>query len=173
MTIGDAVWRVDRGVGDRVAGAVRHHHARRLRKIGKDASLGAYAGGWAVDAPPARSGNTLEVLIDGEIVLRRIVEEIRAASSHVYVTAWFLSPDFVMDAGDPVGMGLVQSFARPGGNITGVSAATAELAPKNLELLQQVVPSFKRVALLLNATDPFRKPFLESNKLGAGQLGWG
>jgi putative ABC transport system substrate-binding protein len=77
----------------------------------------------------------------------------------------------VMDAGDPVGMGLVQSFARPGGNITGVSAATAELAPKNLELLQQVVPSFKRVALLLNATDPFRKPFLESNKLGAGQLG--
>ena len=77
----------------------------------------------------------------------------------------------VMDAGDPVGMGLVKSFARPGGNITGVSAATAELAPKKLELLRQVVPSFKRVALLLNPTDPFSNPFLKINKLGAGQLG--
>jgi len=100
MTIGDTAWRVDRAVGDRVAGAVRHHHMRRLRKIEKDA-LEAPAGGWAVDAPPPCDGNALEVLIDGEIVLRRIVEEIRAASSHVHMTAWFLSPDFVMEAGDP------------------------------------------------------------------------
>jgi phosphatidylserine/phosphatidylglycerophosphate/cardiolipin synthase-like enzyme len=100
MAIRDAVWRIDQAVGDRVAGAVRDHHARRLRKIGKDA-LGAPAGGWAVDAPPPREGNALEVLIDGEVVLSRIVEEIRAASSHVHMTAWFLSPDFVMEAGDP------------------------------------------------------------------------
>lgn len=77
----------------------------------------------------------------------------------------------VMDAGDPVGMKLVDSFARPGGNVTGISAATAELAPKNLEILKQILPSFKRFMLLLNATDPFRKPFLEHNKLGADGLG--
>jgi len=77
----------------------------------------------------------------------------------------------VMDAGDPVGMGLVASFARPGGNITGMSAATAELAPKNLQILHQIVPSFKRLALFLNATDPFRKPFLEHSHLGADSLG--
>ena len=65
----------------------------------------------------------------------------------------------VMDAGDPVGMGIVASLARPGGNITGVSAATAEVAPKNLQLLQQIVPSVTRFAIFLNATDPFRKPF--------------
>jgi putative ABC transport system substrate-binding protein len=79
----------------------------------------------------------------------------------------------VMDAGDPVGMGLVDSFARPGGNVTGMSAATAELAPKNLELLQQFVPSFHRVALFLNKTDPFRKPFLEHAQRGADRLGIG
>ena len=77
----------------------------------------------------------------------------------------------VMDAGDPVGMGLVANLARPGGNITGMSARTAELAPKNLEFLQQILPSFRGLALFLNATDPFRKPFLEQNELGAGRLG--
>jgi putative ABC transport system substrate-binding protein len=77
----------------------------------------------------------------------------------------------VMDAGDPVGMGLVASLARPGGNITGMSAMTAELAPKTLEYLQQIIPSFRGVALFLNATDPFRKPFLEHSQLGAGRLG--
>jgi putative ABC transport system substrate-binding protein len=77
----------------------------------------------------------------------------------------------VMDAGDPVGMGLVQSLAKPGGNVTGVSAATAEVGPKNLQLLQQIVPSLRRVALFLNATDPFRKPWLDHNLRGADQLG--
>jgi putative ABC transport system substrate-binding protein len=77
----------------------------------------------------------------------------------------------VMDAGDPVGMGLVASLARPGGNITGMSARTAELAQKSLEFLQQILPSFRRLALFLNATDPFGKPFLEQNQLGAGHFG--
>jgi ABC-type uncharacterized transport system substrate-binding protein len=77
----------------------------------------------------------------------------------------------VMDAGDPVGMGIVQSLSKPGGNITGVSAATAEVGPKNLQLLTQIVPSLKRAALFLNKTDPFRKPFLEYNQRGADQLG--
>ena len=100
MVVVDVRSKVDRAVGDRVAGAVRGHHARRLQKIGKDA-LGASMGGWAVDAPSPREGNALEVLVDGEEVLRRMVEEIRAASSYVHLTAWFLSPDFVMEAGDP------------------------------------------------------------------------
>jgi putative ABC transport system substrate-binding protein len=77
----------------------------------------------------------------------------------------------VMDAGDPVGMGLVASLARLGGNITGMTARTAELAPKNLEFLRQLLPSCRRVALFLNATDPFRKPFLKKSQLGASRLG--
>ena len=77
----------------------------------------------------------------------------------------------VMDAGDPVGMGIVQSLSKPGGNITGTSAATAEVGPKNLQLLQQIIPSLKRAALFLNKTDPFRKPWLDHNLRGADQLG--
>jgi putative tryptophan/tyrosine transport system substrate-binding protein len=77
----------------------------------------------------------------------------------------------VMDAGDPVGMGFVSSLARPGGNITGMSAVTAELAPKAIEYLKQVVPSIRRLGLFLNASDPFRKSFLEHNQVGVGRLG--
>src|SRR5262245_39105332 len=76
-----------------------------------------------------------------------------------------------MDAGDPVGMGFVSSLARPGGNITGMSAVTAELAPKAIEYLKQIVPSFRRLGLFLNASDPFGKPFLEHNQVGVGRLG--
>jgi phosphatidylserine/phosphatidylglycerophosphate/cardiolipin synthase-like enzyme len=99
MGMNDAAFRIDRTVGDGVARAVRWHHARRLRRIGSGAGR-APAGGWAVDASPPRSGNELEVLIDGDRALERMVEEIRSATSHVYLTAWFLSPDFVMEAGD-------------------------------------------------------------------------
>lgn len=67
----------------------------------------------------------------------------------------------VMTAGDPVGTGLVASLARPGGNITGMSSTTAELGGKNLELIRELRPATKRVAVLANATDPFTKPFLE------------
>jgi ABC-type uncharacterized transport system substrate-binding protein len=77
----------------------------------------------------------------------------------------------IMDAGDPVGMGFVSSLARPGGNVTGMSAVTAELAPKSIEYLKEMVPSFQRLGLFLNASDPFRKPFLEHNQVGVGRLG--
>ncbi len=56
--------------------------------------------------------------------------------------------------GDPVEMGLVASLARPGGNLTGVSAQIAETAGKRLELLKEVVPQASRVAVLWNAANP-------------------
>jgi putative ABC transport system substrate-binding protein len=56
---------------------------------------------------------------------------------------------FVVSA-DPVQAGLVASFARPGGNLTGICNLSADLAPKQLELLSAVVPGAKRVAMLVN-----------------------
>jgi putative ABC transport system substrate-binding protein len=53
-------------------------------------------------------------------------------------------------AGDPVGAGLVASLARPGGNVTGLSAQTADLAAKRLEILREVVPGLRRLAILSN-----------------------
>jgi putative ABC transport system substrate-binding protein len=49
---------------------------------------------------------------------------------------------------DPVGIGLIASLSRPGGNITGVTTVSAELGGKRLELLQEVVPRLSRVAVL-------------------------
>src|SRR4029077_11184161 len=51
---------------------------------------------------------------------------------------------------DPVGDGLVGSFNRPGGNVTGVSVYTSELAPKRLELLRELVPKATKIAVLMN-----------------------
>jgi len=57
-------------------------------------------------------------------------------------------------AGDPVGTGLVASLARPGGNITGLSIQSTEIAGKRLELLREVVPSLHRLAVLVNMGSP-------------------
>jgi putative ABC transport system substrate-binding protein len=54
---------------------------------------------------------------------------------------------------DPVGLGLVESFARPGGNTTGVTNLGIELSPKRLEIFQELIPSLKRVLFLYVPTD--------------------
>ncbi len=58
---------------------------------------------------------------------------------------------------DPVGAGFVKSLSHPGGNITGVSGASAEVGAKNLELIREAIPAAKRVAILANEPDPFHK----------------
>src|SRR5580692_1833547 len=53
-------------------------------------------------------------------------------------------------AGDPVGTGLVASLARPGGNVTGLSLQFTDLAGKRLELIREVVPGLRRLAIMAN-----------------------
>ncbi len=62
-------------------------------------------------------------------------------------------PIVIVGAGDPVGTGLVQSLAHPGGNVTGLGDLSAELSAKRLELLKEAVPTLSRVAILWNAGD--------------------
>ena len=52
--------------------------------------------------------------------------------------------------GDPVGSGLVDSLARPGGNVTGLSSQTVELGGKRLDLLREIVPGLRRLAIMAN-----------------------
>jgi putative tryptophan/tyrosine transport system substrate-binding protein len=80
-------------------------------------------------------------------------------------------PIVMAPAGEPVGTGLVASLAQPGGNVTGVSAATAELIGKTLELIRDALPSARRIAVLANEADPLAKPFLEQIGKGARRLG--
>jgi len=63
-------------------------------------------------------------------------------------------PIVFASGGDPVGMGLVASLARPGGNITGLANLNPELSGKRLELLAQVVPGLRRVAVLWDPLSP-------------------
>jgi putative ABC transport system substrate-binding protein len=62
-------------------------------------------------------------------------------------------PVVTFTTGDPVATGLVDSLARPGGNITGVSDVSAEATPKRLQLLKEMAPQLRRVAMLWNAAD--------------------
>jgi putative ABC transport system substrate-binding protein len=57
-------------------------------------------------------------------------------------------------ASDPVGSGMVASLARPGGNVTGLSAQQSDLAGKRLELLLQVIPNLSRLAVIANSGNP-------------------
>lgn len=79
-------------------------------------------------------------------------------------------PIVMAAAGDPVGTGLIASLARPGGNVTGLSAATAEIAGKSLELIREIMPSSRCVGVLALAGNPLTKPFLEQIELAAKAL---
>ncbi len=63
-------------------------------------------------------------------------------------------PIVITTANDPVGTGLVASLARPGGNVTGLSNQLADTAAKRLELLREVVPGLRRLAILGNVGNP-------------------
>jgi putative ABC transport system substrate-binding protein len=70
-------------------------------------------------------------------------------------------PIVVTGMGEPVRTGLVESLARPGGNITGVATLSPELSSKRLELLKAAVPSISRVAVLMNPSVTYLLPELE------------
>jgi putative ABC transport system substrate-binding protein len=74
-------------------------------------------------------------------------------------------------AGDPVVSGIVASLSRPGGNLTGVGALTAELDPKLLEILKEAVPMATRVAILWNPDNPTGVPQRNRMALAAQALG--
>jgi len=80
-------------------------------------------------------------------------------------------PIVFMSGSDPVRAGLVQSLARPGGNVTGIADLDVELAPKRLEILRELVPGLKRVFLAYAAGDPFMVSELDGYREAARRLG--
>jgi putative ABC transport system substrate-binding protein len=78
-------------------------------------------------------------------------------------------PVVMATMGDP--SALVESFARPGGNVTGVTTFSTELTAKRIELLKELVPNVTRVALLHNMSNPAALPEWEETKRAAGSLG--
>jgi putative ABC transport system substrate-binding protein len=73
----------------------------------------------------------------------------------------------VFASADPVGEGLVAGLARPGGNLTGISALSTELTPKRLELLSELAPQARVIALLVNPNNPSTERIIEKVQEGA------
>jgi len=79
-------------------------------------------------------------------------------------------PVVMAASGDPLGAGVVAGLARPGGNVTGLSAFVTELQAKRLELLREMVPRINRIAALLNMSSPAEPPQWEETKAAARTL---
>jgi putative ABC transport system substrate-binding protein len=72
---------------------------------------------------------------------------------------------------DPVALGLVASLVRPGGNVTGITDLTAEMGPKHLEILHELAPAARRIALLVNPNNPTSDPLARELAAAARILG--
>jgi len=80
-------------------------------------------------------------------------------------------PIVFVGSGDPVAAGLVDSLARPGGNITGFTRIGTVLVGKRLELLKETIPKLSRVALMWNPQDPGSRQEWKESQLPARELG--
>ena len=80
-------------------------------------------------------------------------------------------PIVFIGSGDPVGQGLVQSFARPGGNITGVSDLDVELVPKRMQLFRELTPGLKRILVPYDASNAQAVALVGVHRDAARQLG--
>jgi putative ABC transport system substrate-binding protein len=145
-TIGFLVAGTPSSHGPWVAGFVQ-----RLRELGWiEGRTIAIEYRWA----EGRSDRAAEIAAE---FVRRNVDVIVTSATAVIVAAMQATsviPIVFAAAGDPVGTGLVASLARPGGNVTGLSMQQTDLAAKRLELLREVVPGLRRLAILANVGGP-------------------
>ena len=109
-----------------------------------------------------------------EELIRLKVEVIVAdsiASARAAKKATSTIPIVMASVGDPIVAGLVNSLARPGGNITGTTDYNAELLGKRLELLKEIVPKVSRFAFLIDVSSAVSKPMFKDGQAAAQALG--
>jgi putative ABC transport system substrate-binding protein len=98
-----------------------------------------------------------------------IIVAVATPAAHAAKSATATIP-IVMSVADPLATGLVASLARPGGNLTGVSSTSPDLAGKRLELLQELRPGLGRVAFLGAANDPNTRTFVNETQAAADSI---
>ena len=109
----------------------------------------------------------------GDLVRRR-VSVIAATSTPANLVAKASTttiPIVFTTGSDPVQLGLVASLSRPGGNVTGVTQMTGEVAPKRLELAHELVPKATVFGLLINPKNPFAETVKRNSQAAALKLG--
>ena len=90
----------DDALGQLVERLTRSHHRRRLDRVSWRRAVDPPPGSWADGDPPPRSGNALDVLIDGAAALPAMAAAIAGARSHVYLTGWHITPEFELTRGE-------------------------------------------------------------------------
>jgi putative ABC transport system substrate-binding protein len=80
-------------------------------------------------------------------------------------------PIVFVTATDPIVLGLIANLSRPGGNVTGVTDLTTELGPKQLEILHELAPTARQIALLVNRNNPNAEGLARELATAAGTLG--
>jgi putative ABC transport system substrate-binding protein len=101
-----------------------------------------------------------------DVIVARLTPPVRAAKEATQTIPIVMAP-----AGAPLETGLIASLSRPGGNITGLSITSVEASGKRLQLMHELLPSLRRVAMLANAADPISKALIAEAERDAPSLG--
>jgi putative ABC transport system substrate-binding protein len=99
-----------------------------------------------------------------------IIVAVATPAAHAAKSATAIIP-IVMSVADPLATGLVASLARPGGNLTGVSTTSPDLAGKRLEMLRELRPGLGRIVFLGAANDPNTPTFVHETQAAANLIG--
>lgn len=110
-------------------------------------------------------------LVDEVIALRPDVLVGFESVVRIMKTKTSTIPIVLTNSSDPVGLGLAQSLARPGGNVTGVSMLWELMPPKVLELLKEILPRLSRVGVIIDTTSPGSKLVEQNARKAAAALG--
>lgn len=101
-----------------------------------------------------------------DVIAAHHTPAVKAAMSVTTTIPIVMSP-----AGAPLQAGLIKSLAQPGGNVTGLSSMEAELGTKRLQLLVEMIPGLRCVAVLGARTDPFTAPYVQDFQDAAARIG--
>jgi putative tryptophan/tyrosine transport system substrate-binding protein len=142
--------------------------ASRMRELGWVEGKNIAFDWLYADARPERLSPLVTELLRRkvDVIVAQGTTAIRAAQS-----ATTIVPIVMAGGGDPVGAGLVQSLARPGGNVTGVSLLGQELMGKHVGLLKQLLPGLRTLAMIRAAGNPANSFFAQHMDAAAKQLG--
>jgi putative ABC transport system substrate-binding protein len=126
-----------------------------------------------IDVRWAEGRNDRSAEIAAELVRLKVDVIVTYSSEHTQIAKQVTStiPIVFALAADPVGSGLVANLARPGGNVTGLSAQNVDLTGKRFELLREIVPSLRRLAVLFNGNNPTAMIEIDIVRTAASPLG--
>jgi putative ABC transport system substrate-binding protein len=120
------------------------------------------------------NGNPDRLLAPAQELARRPVDVIAVAGSSAAKAAQAATdtvPVVAMVIGDPVAIGLVKDWQRPGGNITGSTTLSSDLAVKRLQLLKSILPHLSRIAYFWNPANPSSRAYLEHLRVATSTIG--